>query len=232
MQAMEVQPTEEEAVSEPGAELPRRAARRRATERALRTAAIDLITERGYDATSTSDIAAVAGVTQRTFFNYFPTKEAVVLPPADFLADVATAALRSRPIGEDVPASLAAAAMRTTRTFAASVLDDAGEPDGRRELSLAVVRLVFGEPAVRKLFLERRAAVEEAVWETLIERGASPDDLEARSAVSTVVALTYLALRIWAEGGGVEPLPAVCARCLLTAPDPARFAAGVTATDT
>src|SRR5262245_28909820 len=68
--------------------LSKREARKRATARALRQAAIRLIAERGYDATSTADIAAGAGVTQRTFFNYFPTKEAVVMLPADLLSNI------------------------------------------------------------------------------------------------------------------------------------------------
>ena len=193
---------------------------------ALRRAAIRLFSERGFDATSTADIARAAGVTQRTFFNHFPTKESVVLLPADVLTTIAAGALRGRPLGEDVPTSLAAASMELSRSLASLVDTDDGE---QRVLVLATVRLMFEEPAVRRVFLERRAVIEDLVWEILVERGASPEDLAARSAVATVVALNYLALRIWAEGGGVEPLPAVHLRCLLSAPDPARFAAAITA---
>jgi hypothetical protein len=114
--------------------------------------------------------------------------------------------------------------MQTARALA----EVAEADDGRqRELVLATVRVMFNEPSVRKVFLERRAVVEDLVWEILIERGGSPDDLSARSAVATIVALNYLAFRVWADGGGVESLPAVYARCLLSAPDPARFAAGI-----
>ncbi|WP_329001043.1 TetR/AcrR family transcriptional regulator [Kribbella sp. NBC_00709] len=38
----------------------------------LLTAALELFTERGYDATSVSEIAARAGVTEMTFFRHFP----------------------------------------------------------------------------------------------------------------------------------------------------------------
>ena len=61
------------------------------------------------------------------------------------------------------------------------------------------------------------------------ERGVAEADLGARTAVTTVVALAYLGLRSWVEADGAEPLVAVVARCLLLAPDPARFAVGVTA---
>jgi AcrR family transcriptional regulator len=229
-----LQPTAEHddgGLPDDGRSVSKREARRRATDRALRVAAIRLITERGYDATSTADIAMAAGVTQRTFFNHFPTKEAVVLLPADLLANVAAESLRSRPLGEDLPRSLAAASMVTARSLAAVAVAGAEDRDERRELMLGIVRLMFTEPAVRKVFLERRAVLEDLIWEIVIERGGSPDDLEARSTIATVVALNYLAMRIWAESGGVESIPAVWARCMLTAPDPARFAAGIVDAD-
>jgi len=49
------------------------------TRRQLIASARELFAERGYDATSTADIAAAAGVTERTLFRYFPSKIALVL---------------------------------------------------------------------------------------------------------------------------------------------------------
>lgn len=48
------------------------------TQRALQTAALDLFAEQGYDETTTDEIAERAGVSPRTFFRYFPTKESVL----------------------------------------------------------------------------------------------------------------------------------------------------------
>src|SRR5262245_13296842 len=110
----------------------RRAEQKLATALALRQAAIRLMTERGYEATSTDDIARAAGVSPRTFFNYFPTKESVVLLPERLLPDLAANALRKRPLGEDVAASLAAAALEVVTAF-----DALGGPEIQRHQVIA-----------------------------------------------------------------------------------------------
>jgi AcrR family transcriptional regulator len=48
------------------------------TKRALQQAALDLFARDGYDTTTTDEIAERAGVSARTFFRYFPTKDSVL----------------------------------------------------------------------------------------------------------------------------------------------------------
>lgn len=61
----------------------RRDAQKVATRTALSAAAIDLFTTKGFDETRVEDIAAAAGVTSRTFFLHFPSKEAAAFPDHD-----------------------------------------------------------------------------------------------------------------------------------------------------
>jgi len=48
------------------------------TREALRKAALELFASQGFDTTTTEQIAERAGVSVRTFFRYFPTKELVL----------------------------------------------------------------------------------------------------------------------------------------------------------
>jgi AcrR family transcriptional regulator len=56
-----------------------RARRRRETAREIHLVALRLARDRGFDAVTVEAISAEAGIAPRTFFNYFPTKEAAVV---------------------------------------------------------------------------------------------------------------------------------------------------------
>lgn len=56
----------------------RREEHKHKTKRALQQAALELFARDGFDATTTEEIAERAGVSPRTFFRYFPTKESVL----------------------------------------------------------------------------------------------------------------------------------------------------------
>ena len=70
------------------------------TREQIMEAAGRLFAERGYDSTTIADIAAAADIAPRTFFAYFPSKEAVVFHDADEDFDGLAAALAARPEGE------------------------------------------------------------------------------------------------------------------------------------
>jgi AcrR family transcriptional regulator len=70
------------------------------TRRDLLASARTLFAERGYHATSAADIAAGAGVTERTLFRYFPNKLALVLDELIGLLPDMAQSIRERPAAE------------------------------------------------------------------------------------------------------------------------------------
>ncbi|EXG82993.1 TetR/AcrR family transcriptional regulator [Cryptosporangium arvum] len=78
----------------------RRELHKQETRRALQEAAVRLFEQDGYDRTTVRDIAAAAGVTERTFFRYFATKEELVLGEVLDLLPVIREAVIERPAGE------------------------------------------------------------------------------------------------------------------------------------
>lgn len=61
--------------------------RREQTTESIRRAVIELAYEHGLDAVTTEMISNLAGISPRTFFNYFPYKEAALIPPPLSLSD-------------------------------------------------------------------------------------------------------------------------------------------------
>ena len=67
--------------------------KKRRTREHISTVATTLFVERGFDQVAVTDVAATAEVSVNTVYNYFPTKEDLVLPPDEAsprrLADIA-----------------------------------------------------------------------------------------------------------------------------------------------
>jgi AcrR family transcriptional regulator len=65
----------------------------------LQVAALELYRERGYDRTTTAEIAARAGVTERTFFRHFADKREILFEEDPRLRPTLTAAVAEAPEG-------------------------------------------------------------------------------------------------------------------------------------
>ena len=64
----------------------------------MATAALELFGTRGYDAVSAAEIAARAGVTERTFFRHFPSKREVLFDGEAVLRDALIEAIAEIPV--------------------------------------------------------------------------------------------------------------------------------------
>jgi AcrR family transcriptional regulator len=126
----------------------------------LREAALDLYAERGYDATTTAEIAARAGVTERTYFRHFADKREVLFDGETELRDVMTTAIASAP--DDLsPLSL------VLRAYSAAIpLFVAGRPTAQRRAQIIATSRPLQERALAK-----SAALTEALSSALQERG-------------------------------------------------------------
>jgi AcrR family transcriptional regulator len=118
--------------------------RRRQTSADIRDAAVRLAQERGFDKVTIEEICAEAGISTRTFFNYFPTKEsAIAYGPSDIPAELVTDFVEAGP----APYSVVLAELIT---LAAHHLRDMPP---RRELAAGMLKLAKTSPAVLAAFL-------------------------------------------------------------------------------
>jgi len=171
---------------------------RQRTAAEIEAAAFDLFQARGYEATTVELIAVAAGVSTRTFFRYFPTKEDVVF--GNHAASVARlrAALAEGDAGEPP--------LRRVRRAVLAVQN----PGGNRGVEIARARLVAEVPAVRARFSSLVEDFEEAVSDALAAGFGSGEEGRARATI--VAAAVFGALRGARRAAG-----------LLSDPDPERL---------
>jgi len=74
--------------------------RRRSTHEALRQAALKSFARKGFANVTVTELAAEAGVTERTFFRHFPTKEAVLFQDYETQLEWLAEALGQRPASD------------------------------------------------------------------------------------------------------------------------------------
>jgi AcrR family transcriptional regulator len=160
-----------------------------ATRRALGLAAMRLAVERGLDNVLVDDIAAAAGVSPRTFNNYFASKYEAICALAVDRARLVGAALRDRPPGEPLWDAVTAA-----------VLQQYGEASGPPDPAWqAGVRLVTGAPALLGEYLKAQAAMKDALAAAIAERlGTDPvTDMYPQIVAGAITAATDVALDHW-----------------------------------
>jgi AcrR family transcriptional regulator len=175
-----------------------------ATRRALRRAALDLVAERGFTHVTVEDIAEAADVSPRTFFNYFPSKEAAV-----FGSDTGrTEALRLRLI-EQSPGESALEALRVV------LIDEArARSEELRELGsdpasqLQRMKASHQDPHLSAARAAHMAMVECVVADALAERlGADPEqDPYPLLLAMAAMGMMRAAMSFWASSGGAVPL--------------------------
>ena len=170
---------------------------RAGTRAALAEAAVRLIAERGWRGTTVEDIADEVGVTSRTFFRHFSSKEAALFTRQEETGRRLAAALAARPEDEDPVLGLRAALVET-----AEFVDE----QGRWMLGLAQVAREV--PAVAD-FLQANAhsTLHDVVLAWAERRLQAPALVDPRPALLAGVATTCVlsAMQRWlAHAGGLR----------------------------
>jgi AcrR family transcriptional regulator len=166
--------------------------KKRETRRAINLAALDLVEEKGFSAVTTEEIAARAGVSARTFFNYFPSKEAAVIGTTQEELESYAAAIESPLPGETPVASL--------RRVVASMIAPSSVD---RELRAKRRRILLGEPALAPALVGNNIRIENALTAALERRlGVRPGaSLEARVTVTVALATVRACIEHQQSGG-------------------------------
>ena len=174
----------------------RRERKKEKTRWTLQDTALRLFLEQGYEATTVAQIADAAGVSQMTFFRYFPTKEDVVLN--DEYDPAMEAVIRSMPTSDPpVPRLHSAITSMLKEVY----------PDNRDAL-FQRARLLLTTPALRARLPESLSASQTTFERALAEPGADLP-LRARVAAATYSATRSTAVAAGVVGGGADELPDV-----------------------
>ena len=190
------------AAGEPRASLRER--KKLATRRSLRRHALDLVAQRGFANVTVEDIAEAADVSPRTFFNYFPSKEAVL-----FGADPDRAASLRERLVQTAPGAPALDALRIViAEDAQAVADELRELGGNPVDWLRRMKEARADPHLRAAHAAQMALVERAATEGLAQRlGADPDRDPYPALLAAAAASVFRAsISFWAGSGGAVPL--------------------------
>jgi AcrR family transcriptional regulator len=161
------------------------------TRAALSWAAVRLTVKRGLDNVLVEDIAAAAGVSPRTFNNYFSSKaEAIVARQIDRLRAV-VAALRGRPQLEPLWDAISAAVIAR---FCGEAQEE-GAPDKQWATG---VKVLIDEPAVQAELLRQSRIVERELADAIAERvGADTVGLYPQLVAAAIGAVVQVSIERW-----------------------------------
>jgi AcrR family transcriptional regulator len=153
----------------------------------LGKAAMELYAERGYEQTTVAEIAARAGLTERTFFRHFADKREVLFAGGDALQEVIVAAVTTAP-ESCTPLDAITAGLEA----AAALLQEGGDFPSKRQAIIAA------NPELQERELIKLAGYAVAMAQALRERGVG--DPTARLTAEAGIAVFRVAFERWTTG--------------------------------
>jgi AcrR family transcriptional regulator len=174
------------------------------TRRKLRRVALGLFAERGFSNVTAEEIAEAAEVSTRTFFNYFPSKEAVLLS-----ADPGRLqSVRDAITGEAPGVPAVEVLHRAMTAWARQVVTEVSELGGNPADWLARFKIAGDDLHLRAAQAARMEAIERTMAEALAERLGTDAERDPYPALLAVLAsgVFRTSMAAWARSGGTVPL--------------------------
>ncbi|MFJ9032184.1 TetR/AcrR family transcriptional regulator [Streptomyces sp. NPDC102274] len=166
--------------------------KKQATRVALREAALRLALERGPDNVRVDDIAEAAGVSPRTYNNYFSSRDQAIVAAI-------TAERESR-----VAAAVAArpADGRLADAVVDAIVEQYTDP-GERDRD--VLLLITTSPTLRDTFVDTATSMEHPLADAIADRLGDTDPYTARVLAASVAAAVRVALERWVRPAAASP---------------------------
>ncbi|MFF4101515.1 TetR/AcrR family transcriptional regulator [Streptomyces sp. NPDC001903] len=160
--------------------------------------AMRLFAEQGYEATTIAQIAKEAGISQRSLFRYFGTKEDIVCGEQEELGELLRATVEAQPA--------AATPWEALRAGFEVLMEAHGDP-GRL---LEITTLIFDTPPLRARYTQKRLRWQELVQPAVTARMAAGQgpvpQVRAAAVTATVFACVDAATEVWVRSGGSADL--------------------------
>jgi AcrR family transcriptional regulator len=162
--------------------------KRRLTRQRISDVATILFGARGFDNVKVSTIADIVGVSEKTVYNYFPTKESMVLDWADETVESLARVIRECPPSESLTAAVVRAMKEDMERF-----DEV--PDDVVVFLPRFMELIDSTPALRAAWLEMYDRIVNVATEALAARAeVDPRDPEPMIAARALSGLGGVAL--------------------------------------
>ncbi|MFD7080135.1 TetR/AcrR family transcriptional regulator [Streptomyces sp. NPDC002181] len=160
--------------------------------------AMRLFAEQGYEATTIAQIAKEAGISQRSLFRYFGTKEDIVCGEQEELGELLRSTVEAQPAG--------ATAWEALRAGFEVLMEAHGDPGQLLEITT----LIFDTPPLRARYTQKRLRWQELVQPAVTARmpaGEGPvPQVRAAAVTATVFACVDAATEAWVRSGGSADL--------------------------
>jgi AcrR family transcriptional regulator len=167
--------------------------KRAETHARIQAEALRLFLERGFETTTLDDIAEAAGVSRRSLFHYFESKEEIVLSARADFPNIIAQAVGRRPAGEPLLDMVENALIDTATRYGSTQT---------RDLS----RLIRDTPALSAGEQAKYEHVERALAKALADRKSLPEiDTACRVTAATAIGILKLAVETWLAGTDSGP---------------------------